>query len=140
VDQYLYRSSSFAGAIRFGVASSWNIMRQSWLMLQRMLFNEVSPKNVGGIITIGAVSYHVADTGWTKLLFFLCLLSINLAFINVLPIPVLDGGHLAFLIVEKIKGTPVSRRTLEYSQMVGVVLLLTLMVYVTYNDLVRWVF
>ncbi|MAB79217.1 MAG: RIP metalloprotease RseP [Planctomycetes bacterium] len=140
VDQYLYRSSSFAGAIRFGVRSSWNIMRQSWLMLQRMLFNEVSPKNVGGIITIGAVSYHVADTGWTKLLFFLCLLSINLAFINVLPIPVLDGGHLAFLIVEKIKGTPVSRRTLEYSQMVGVVLLLSLMVYVTYNDLVRWVF
>ena len=139
-NQYLYRSSGFGEAMTFGMRSSWNILRQTWLTLRRMLFNDISPKNAGGIITIGKVSYHVADTGWTKLFFFLCLLSINLAVINVLPIPVLDGVHLAFLIVEKIKGTPVSRRTLEYSQMVGVVLLLTLMVYVTYNDLVRWVF
>ena len=57
---------------------------------------------------IGAVSFSLAEQGWPKLFFFLCLLSINLAVINVLPIPVLDGGHLFFLIVETIKGSPVS--------------------------------
>jgi len=139
-DEYVYKATSAANAVQIGLRSCWRMLYQTYLTLQRMLFNEVSPKNVGGIITIGAVSYHVASLGWIKHLFFLCLLSINLAFVNVLPIPVLDGGHLAFLVVEKIKGTPVSRKTLEYSQMVGVVLLLTLMVYVTYNDLVRWVF
>ena len=77
---------------------------------------------------------------WSKFFFFLCLVSINLAFINVLPFPVLDGGHLFFLIIEKLKGSPVSNRVLGTSQAIGVVLLISLMVYVTYNDLVRWVF
>ncbi|MFT5154735.1 MAG: regulator of sigma E protease, partial [Planctomycetota bacterium] len=59
---------------------------------------------------------------------------------NVLPIPVLDGGHLFFLLIEGIKGSPVSERTLGYSQIVGLVLILSLMVYVTYNDVARWFF
>ncbi len=139
-DIYTYKAAGAMEAVRVGLRSCWRMIDQTYLTLQRMLFNDVSPKNVGGILTIGAVSYHMASLGWIKHIFFLCLLSINLAVINLLPIPVLDGGHLAFLIVEKIKGTPVSRKTLEYSQMIGVVLLLTLMVYVTYNDLMRWVF
>jgi regulator of sigma E protease len=65
------------------------------------------------------------------------MLSINLAILNVLPIPVLDGGHLFFLLIEKIKGSPVDDRVLGYSQMIGLVLILSLMVYVTYNDLTR---
>ena len=86
------------------------------------------------------MSHSFAAVGLTKLFYFLCMLSMNLAFLNVLPIPVLDGGHLFFLIVEKIKGSPVSERVLGYSQIVGVVLILSLMIYVTYNDLMRWVF
>ena len=65
------------------------------------------------------------------------MLSINLAFLNVLPIPVLDGGHLAFCVVEVIKGSPVSERTLGYSQVIGLVLILTLTIYVTYQDVLR---
>ena len=65
------------------------------------------------------------------------MLSINLAFLNVLPIPVLDGGHLAFCIVEAVKGSPVSARTMGYSQVVGLVLILTLTIYVTYQDILR---
>ena len=102
-----------------------------------MATQEVSTRNLGGIITISRVSYRLV-LGWTKLLFFLCILSVNLAFLNVLPIPVLDGGYLFFLLIEKLKGSPVSARTLGYSQMVGLVLIVTLMVYVTYNDLLRW--
>lgn len=138
--EYIYRSESFPAAMIFGVRYSWRFLEDSWLTLKRMLTRDVSPKNVGGIITISAVSYGLTEAGWIKFLFFLCLVSINLAFLNVLPIPVLDGGHLFFLIIEKLKGSPVSNRVLGTSQAVGVVLLLSLMVYVTYNDLVRWVF
>jgi regulator of sigma E protease len=66
------------------------------------------------------------------------MLSLQLAFLNVLPIPLLDGGHLFFLAVEKLKGSPVSERVFGYSQMVGLVLILSLVVYVTYNDIQRW--
>jgi regulator of sigma E protease len=65
---------------------------------------------------------------------------LNLAVLNILPIPVLDGGHLFFLLVEKLKGSPVSERVMGWSQTVGVVLVVSLMVYVTYNDLVRYLF
>jgi regulator of sigma E protease len=137
---YVYRSESLGAALVFGAQYSWRFLEESWLALKRLLTQDVSPKNVGGIITIGAVTYSMTEAGWIKFFFFLCLVSINLAFLNVLPIPVLDGGHLFFLIIEKLKGSPVSERVLGTSQAVGVVLLLSLMVYVTYNDLVRWFF
>ncbi len=135
--QYLYRTESLGQAIRFGVDCSWKFLQDTWLTIQKMIVGEVPTKSIGGIITIGAVSYSMAEAGWVKLFFFLCLLSINLAIFNVLPIPVLDGGHLFFLIIEKIKGSPVSDRVLGYSQMIGVILILSLLVYVTYNDIVR---
>ena len=138
--QYVFQAASIGQAITIGTERSWKLLKDSWSTIKGILQGRVSAeKSVGGIITIGVFSYTLAEAGWVELMFFLCLLSINLAFINVLPIPVLDGGHLFFLIIEKIKGSPVSERILGYSQMVGVVLILSLMVYVTYNDLVRWV-
>lgn len=138
--EYIYRSESLPAALVFGARYSWRFLEESWLMLKRLLTQEVSPKNVGGIISITTISYSLTESGWTKFAFFLCLVSINLAFLNVLPIPVLDGGHLFFLLIEKLKGSPVSNRVLGTSQAVGVVLILSLMVYVTYNDLVRYLF
>jgi regulator of sigma E protease len=137
---YVYRAGSLPEAVRVGFQASWKFVVDAWLTLKRILFGQVSSENIGGIITIAAVSYSWAEEGLAKLFFILCMLSMNLAFINVLPIPVLDGGHLFFLLIEKIKGSPVSERVLSYSQVVGVVLILSLMIYVTYNDLVRWVF
>ena len=137
--EYIYRSETLGAALIFGARYSWRFLEDSWLTLKRMLTRDVSPKNVGGIITITTISYSLTESGWPKFFFFLCLVSINLAFLNVLPIPVLDGGHLFFLVIEKLKGSPVSNRVLGTSQAVGVVLILSLMVYVTYNDLVRWV-
>jgi regulator of sigma E protease len=136
--QYVYKAKSPLDAVKVGVLSSFKFIEESWLTLKRILLGHVSGSNIGGIITIGVVSHSWASVGFTKLVFFLCMLSINLAFLNVLPIPVLDGGHLFFLLVEKIKGSPVSERVLGYSQMVGVVLIISLMVYVTFNDVVRW--
>ena len=68
------------------------------------------------------------------------MLSMNRAFLNVLPIPVLDGGHLFFLLIEKLKGSPVSEKIFGYSQMAGLIVILSLMLYVTYNDIMRWIF
>ncbi len=137
---YVYRAKDIGSAVRIGFSSSWKFLGDSFKTLKRIVLGQVSSDNIGGIITIGAVSYSFASVGFAKLLFFLCMLSMNLAFINVLPIPVLDGGHLFFLLVEGIKGSPVSERILTYSQVVGLVLLLSLIVFVTYNDLTRWVF
>ncbi len=139
--RYVYRSANFAAAIVDGARSSWKFMTDAWLTLKRIVRGQVSSRqNLGGIITIGVVSHSAATVGVTYLLFFLCLLSVNLAFLNVLPIPVLDGGHLFFLIVEKIKGSPVSERVLSYSQLVGLVMIVSLMIYVTFNDVMRWFF
>ena len=136
---YIYKASSPLDAVKVGMASSWKLVQESWLTLKRIMLGSVSGSNIGGIITIGVVSHSWAADGLAKLLFFLCMLSVNLAFLNVLPIPVLDGGHLFVLLVEKIKGSPVSERVLGYSQLVGVVLIVSLMVYVTFNDVMRWI-
>ncbi len=135
--QYVYRTSGPIDAFNVGVQASITMLQDVWLTLKRMVTAQVSTENIGGIISISVVSYSFAESGLAKLLYFLCLLSLNLAFINVLPVPLLDGGHLLFLLVEKIKGSPVSDRVVGYSQMVGLVMLVGLMVYVTYNDLMR---
>jgi regulator of sigma E protease len=134
---YTYRASSPIEALRVGLSTSWLYVEQTWLTLRGMLLAQVSTKNIGGPVAIGQISYTFADEGWVKLFFFLCMLSVNLALLNVLPIPVLDGGHLLFLIVEKLKGSPVSERVVAYSQLVGVVFIVGLFVYVTYNDIAR---
>jgi len=136
---YVYQSASPGIALRTGIQSTWRLMTDSWLTLKRIMTGQVSGENVGGIITIGRVSYSWAGQGLSKLFYFLCMLSVSLAFLNVLPIPVLDGGHLFFLLIEKLKGSPVSERVMSYSQIVGLVLLVSLVVYVTFNDIQRWI-
>jgi regulator of sigma E protease len=94
-------------------------------------------QSIGGPVTIAVASYKFAEYGIGKLLFFLGLLSINLAIINLLPIPILDGGHLLFLFIEKVKGSPVSETGQAFAQWAGLLILLSLMVYVTWNDIWR---
>jgi regulator of sigma E protease len=134
---YDFRADGPLDAIRVGLATSWLYVEQTWLTLKGMLLAKVSTRNIGGPVAIGQISYSFAESGWPKLLYFLCMLSVNLALINLLPIPVLDGGHLLFLLVEKVKGSPVSERVVGYSQLVGVVFIVGLMVYVTFNDIRR---
>ena len=134
---YVFRAHGPLDAMRVGLATSWLYVEQTWLTLKGMLLSQVSTRNIGGPVAIGQISYSFAENGWPKLLYFLCMLSVNLALINLLPIPVLDGGHLLFLAVEKVKGSPVSERVVGYSQLVGVVFIVGLMVYVTFNDIRR---
>lgn len=137
---YTYKASDPIEAAKVGFVSSWRFIEDAFVTLKGMLLtNRVESKNLGGIITIAVVANSSAKGGLTKLLFFLCLLSVNLAFLNVLPIPVLDGGQMFFLLLEAIKGSPVSEKVMSYSQLVGLIIIFSLMIYVIKNDIVRWI-
>jgi regulator of sigma E protease len=106
-------------------------------MLGRMIVGDVSLKNLSGPITIADYAGQSAQLGWLAYLNFLALISISLGVLNLLPVPVLDGGHLMYYLVEIIKGSPVSERALEVGQQVGIVLLFSLMAFAIYNDINR---
>ncbi len=133
------RQYSFGKSIVVGFDCSISMIKNLYLTLKKIFAGDVHSKNLGGIITIGVVSYSFAESGPAKLFYFLAILSLNLAFLNILPIPILDGGHFLFLVIEKLKGSPVNERVLGYSQVAGLIIILALMLYVTYNDIQRWI-
>ena len=110
---------------------------QIYQTLAGIFSRSISPRNLGSIYMIAQVSYYSALEGIGKLLYFLGVISINLAILNALPIPVLDGGHLVFLLLEKVKGSPVRERTMAIAQYVGLALLLFLLLYAVRNDIMR---
>jgi regulator of sigma E protease len=119
------------------VERTWDISVFSLRMLGRMLLGEVSWKNLSGPVTIADFAGQSAQLGWMPYPTFLALISISLGVLNLLPIPPLDGGHLMFYVVEILKGSPASERTLEFGQRVGIALLMVLMAFAFYNDLTR---
>ncbi|MCA8948543.1 MAG: site-2 protease family protein [Planctomycetes bacterium] len=131
------RATGFLDALRLGTVCSFDLLKQSYVTLKRLITGDVGAKNLGGFIRITQVSYQAAKRGPSWFWYFLALISVNLAFVNLLPIPVLDGGHLLFLAIEKVKGSPVSARVFGYSQVVGLVFVLLLVLFVTYNDILR---
>jgi regulator of sigma E protease len=131
------RAESLGAALAMGGRLSLDLVKQLYVTMKRMVTGDVGAKNMGGIIRISQVSYQAAQRGWTWFLYLMGMLSLNLAFVNLLPIPVLDGGHLLFLLIEKVKGSPVSARVFGYSQMLGLVFVLMLVLFVTYNDIMQ---
>ena len=105
--------------------------------LFKLIVGDVPRNQVGGPIEIGAQMANAADQGWGPFLFLLALISINLGILNLLPIPVLDGGHIVFFLVEALNRKPISLRTREIAQQVGLSLLLLLMLFAFYNDIRR---
>ncbi|HEY4999824.1 MAG TPA: RIP metalloprotease RseP, partial [Usitatibacter sp.] len=106
-------------------------------MLGRMMVGDVSWKNLSGPITIADYAGQSAQAGWITWLGFLALVSASLGVLNLLPIPLLDGGHLVYYFAEIVKGSPVSERTMEIGQRFGMALLLGLTFFAFYNDLNR---
>ncbi|MBD3402185.1 RIP metalloprotease RseP [candidate division GN15 bacterium] len=102
-----------------------------------LISGQVSSKMIGGPLFIAQQSGKEAEQGASRLFLFMALLSVNLAVLNVLPIPILDGGHLVFLAIEKIKGSPLSVRARGLAQQIGLIVLLSLIIFVTYNDIMR---
>jgi regulator of sigma E protease len=106
-------------------------------MLGRMIVGDVSWKNLSGPITIADYAGQSAQLGWITYLGFLALVSVSLGVLNLLPIPLLDGGHLVYYLAEIVKGSPVSERAMEIGQRFGLALLLGLTFFAFYNDLNR---
>ena len=103
------------------------------------IFQEDRYKELGGPILIAKMADDTAERGLEHFIYFLSLLSVNLAILNLMPIPALDGGHLVFLTLETVMRRPLSQRKREFCQQVGLVLILGLMILVTFNDLNRLV-
>jgi regulator of sigma E protease len=116
---------------------TWDTSIFSLRMLGKMLVGEVSLKNLSGPITIADYAGQSAQIGWVSYLVFLALISISLGVLNLLPIPLLDGGHLMYYMFEIVKGSPVSIKTMEIGQQVGMGLLVLLMAFALYNDITR---
>lgn len=106
-------------------------------MLVKIVTLEVSAKNISGPLTIAQFAGDTVQIGWDRFLMFLAIVSISLGVLNLLPIPVLDGGHLLYYAVEAVTGGPVSRNVLIWGQQVGLVMLFGLMSLAFYNDIVR---
>lgn len=133
-----YGLDNLANATGMAWDESTVIVGKTYLFLSRLLTNEVSAKNLAGPGGVLHITYKSAEAGPSKFIYILALISLNLAIVNLLPIPVLDGGHLVFLVIEKIKGSPVNERVLEYVTYIGLVMLGGLMLFATYNDISRW--
>jgi regulator of sigma E protease len=143
VDQALFDamrvevSYSPVDALVHALNKTWDTSVISLKMMGKMVMGEVSMKNISGPITIADYAGQSAHMGWLAYLGFLALISISLGVLNLLPVPLLDGGHLLYYVAELVKGSPVSEQTWEIGQKIGIALLGTLMVFAVYNDINR---
>jgi regulator of sigma E protease len=131
---------SFSGILSYAKNQSIRWVRVTLIGFKKLFTGEVSHKTLSGVISIGKVAKDSLDIGWTYFVKMMAIISINLFLLNLFPIPVLDGGHLLFYFVEFVKGSPVSMRTRLIGMQIGVVLILSLVVYTIFNDFTRIVF
>lgn len=127
-------------AFEKGVSRTWEISAMTVISFVRLFQGEVSHKNIGGMISIGKAAKDSYENGLQSFLMTMGILSVSLFILNLLPIPVLDGGHLVFYGIEAIKGSPLSLKKMEIAQQVGFVLLMGLMVLALFNDFTKFFF
>lgn len=125
------------GALTKGLQETWGKTVFTLNSLKKLVFGQLSTRNLSGPITIAKVAGTSAEAGWQSFLSLLALLSISLGVLNLLPIPVLDGGHLLYYGIEAIKGSPVSERVQMIGLQVGMAMVLGIMGLALYNDILR---
>lgn len=124
-------------AVTAATKQVWEISANTLKAIGQMISGRRSVDELGGILRIGAYAGDFAQQGVVSLIMFMALLSVNLGLINLFPIPMLDGGHLMFFAMETVKGKPLEDRFQEYALRVGLVFLLGIMLFATWNDLVQ---
>lgn len=125
------------GAVQRAFQETWRLTYLIAVSIKKLIFGSISADNIGGPILIFQVYGQQAEQGFNELVRLTALLSINLGLLNLLPIPILDGGHIFFFLIEIIKGKPVSERNRERASQVGLFMLISLMVFAIYNDIMR---
>ena len=136
-EQIDYRRAGLFEALQAGVWQTWMFVYLTFMGVVKIIQNVVPASELGGPILIAQLAGEQARAGWLNLAHFMGLLSVNLGILNLLPIPVLDGGHLVFLTIEGIRRKPLNERAQIMAQQIGIALLGTLMLFVFYNDIVR---
>jgi regulator of sigma E protease len=136
-DAFPRQRASFLGAFANGAERTWEVVAMTVGFLKDLVTGGASPRNLGGPILIGKLSGQVARAGLEQFLGFMALFSVNLAVLNLLPIPVLDGGHLVFLGWEAIRGKPLSLENRMRLSQVGFFIVIAIMVWALSNDVLR---
>jgi regulator of sigma E protease len=133
----LVKASGIGAGLVRGFDKTIEITKMTALSFLRLVQAKISPKSIGGVISIGQAASETFKVGISQYLQMMAIISINLFVLNLLPIPILDGGHLLFYTIEALRGAPVSMRKMEIAQQVGLVLLMSLMVFALFNDFSR---
>ncbi len=136
-DQFFEQRYGLVEALPRGVAKTWEMSALTVRMLGRMVVGDVSIRNLSGPVSIATYAGDSASAGFTAFLSFLAIVSISLGILNLLPVPLLDGGQIVYQLVEAVKGSPLSERSLLIGQQFGLLLLFVLMSFAFYNDLSR---
>ena len=137
-DEYIVeKKENLFSAVLVGFQDTYRYTLLIISSIGKMISGSISADNLGGPIQISVLAGSAAKAGYVTFLSMVALLSINLGLLNLLPIPILDGGQLVMIGIEKIKGSPVSDMTLEYSMRVGIVLIVSLMIFAFANDIAR---
>jgi regulator of sigma E protease len=131
------RSSTPLLSLYDGLGATWGWTELTAIGLYKMVVGDISSKNIGGPLTIANISGEAASQGASSVVFLIAILSINLGVLNLLPIPILDGGHLLFFLIEGILRKPLGERQREIAQQAGLVLLVGVMIFAFWNDLER---
>ena len=135
-----YKASNPIEATQMGLKKAWQFVWRSYVTLGRLFQRSVPVSALSGPVGIISMTYQVAGDSLDHYLYFLGLISSCLAVMNLLPLPVLDGGHIVILLIEKISGKPINERILATAMYTGMALLLGLVLVITYNDLIRILF
>ncbi len=131
------RKYGIGESIHKGLAASVEMTAKLFAVIKGLIVGQYSLKTLGGPIMIAQVAGRAAHEGLSDILSLVAFLSLQLGIINLFPIPVLDGGHIMFIAVEAVKGKPLSERFMGIAQQIGIALIISLMVLVTYNDIFR---
>jgi regulator of sigma E protease len=134
---FLHTDFTLMGALGRATEEAWSMTVIQGRLVARMLTGHVSVKNLSGPLSIAEYAGESADAGAASFLEFLVLISLSLGFLNMLPIPILDGGQIVFQAVEWLKGSPLSERAQAFGTQVGIALLILLMGVALFNDIAR---
>ena len=124
-------------SIKYTAVKTKSLFKQMWVTVEQLFTGGVKVNQLSGPVGIFSIVGEQAKDGLASLIYLMAFLSINVGFINLLPFPGFDGGHILFVIIEKIKGSPVKSETENMIHTIGLFLLMALMVYITFNDILK---
>ena len=137
-DAVRYEPKGFWASAKLGLESTWSMIDLTLTGLKKLITGSVPADSVGGPILIAQMLGGQAQVGLVPLLLLAALISVNLGLLNLLPVPVLDGGMILFCLIEMIIRRPVPEKIQERAMQAGVALLVLVMVFATFNDVMRW--